>query len=176
MLLILFVLSLIINILVGHHISHKNGSNKHGPIYDMGFKFLPNFEQYEHLPDYVLIVPVLFLLSNWPSWSTNKRNSYLKLLTIMYFARALCNAVTILPYTKEKPCKIRPGFGYCNDYKFSGHTTLNLVTSNFVGAPLWPLWPVLTSFVSVITRDHYTIDVVIAWILFFAFKCRIKGI
>jgi len=49
MLLILFLVSLMTNILVGHYISHRNGSGKDGPVYDMGFKFLPNLEQYEHL-------------------------------------------------------------------------------------------------------------------------------
>lgn len=173
MIAILFLLSLVTNILVGHYVSHRNGSEKDGPIFDMGFKFLPNLEQYEHLPDYLLIVPALFLLFHWPSRNSSKRTSYLTFMTLMYFARALCNAVTVLPYTKDKPCKIRPGFGYCNDYTFSGHTTMNLVTSNFVGVPLWPIWPVISSIVSILTRDHYTIDVVIAWILFFAFKCGV---
>lgn len=176
MIAVLFVLSLVMNILVGLNISYKHGSGKDGPIYDMGFNLLPNLEQYEHLPDYLLIVPALFLLYTWPSWTKLKRNSYLTFLTIMFFARAICNMTTVLPYTKQTPCKIRPGFGYCNDYMFSGHTTFNIITSNFVGSPLWPIWPIFTSLITIATRDHYTIDTLIAWILFFAFKCRIKGI
>jgi len=27
---------------------------------------------------------------------------------------------------------------------------------------------------SVATRDHYTVDIVVAWLLFFAIKCRLK--
>ena len=172
----LFLLSLATNILIGYYVSHRNGSGTGGPIYDVGFHLLPNWEKFEHLPDYLLAIPVLFLLYHWPKWNAAKRTSYLTFLTLMYFARALCNAVTVMPYTKREPCKMKPRFAFCNDYTFSGHTTLNLVTSNFVGAPLWPIWPVISSVVSVLTRDHYTIDIMIAWILFFAFKCRIPGI
>ena len=174
MIAVLFLISLVVNILVGYYMSHRNGAGKGGAIYDVGFKFLPNLEKYEHLPDYLLVVPILFLLYNWPLWSVRKRDSYLTLLTVMYFARALCNLVTVMPYTKHKPCEMKPRFAFCNDYTFSGHTTLNLVTSNFVGAPLWPIWPVISSVVSILTRDHYTIDIVIAWILFFAFKCNLN--
>jgi len=172
----LFLLSLVTNILVGYYVSHRNGSGTGGPIYDVGFHLLPNWEKFEHLPDYLLAIPVLFLLYHWPKWNAAKRTSYLTFLTLMYFARALCNAVTVMPYTKRESCKMKPRFAFCNDYTFSGHTTLNLVTSNFVGAPLWPVWPMISSVVSVLTRDHYTIDIMIAWILFFAFKCRINGI
>lgn len=176
MIVLLFLLSLVTNVLVGYYISARKGNGTGGTIYDVGFDFLPNWEKFEHLPDYLLAVPILFLLYYGPAWSSSKKISYLTFLTLMYFARSLCNAVTVMPYTKREPCKIRPGFGYCNDYTFSGHTTLNLVTSSFIGAPLWPVWPVISSLASILTRDHYTIDIVIAWILFFAFKCRIKGI
>lgn len=176
MIVILFLLSLIINVLVGYYVSHRNGSGLGGPIYDIGFTYLPNLEHHEHLPDYLLAIPVIFLLYNWSNWSSSKRTSYLTFLTIMYFARALCNTVTVLPYTKQEPCKMNPRFAFCNDYTFSGHTTFHLVTSNFVGTPLWPIWPMISSIVSILTRDHYTLDIIIAWILFFAFKCRIKGI
>ena len=170
---VIFILSLVTNILVGYYVSHRNGSGTGGPIYDAGFNLLPNWERYEHLPDYLLVVPILFLLYKWPSWSGKTKNNYLLFLTVMYFARALCNAVTVLPYTKQTPCELKSRFGFCNDYTFSGHTTLNLVTSSFVGAPLWPVWPLFSSIVSILTRDHYTLDVVLAWILFFAMKCNV---
>lgn len=174
MLYVLLIVSLIINILVGHYISSKIGSDKNGPIYDVGFNILPNLEKYEHLPDYLLLVPIFFLVKNWSSWSINKRNSYLMFMSVIYFARAACNLVTVLPYTKEKPCKIRPYLSYCNDYTFSGHTSFNIVTSNFVGSPLWPIWPIISSLTSIATRDHYSLDIIIAWILFFALKCKIE--
>lgn len=173
MIALLLVISLIVNVIVGYHISAQKGNHKGGDIHDVGFEFLPNLEKYEHLPDYLLIVPITFLVYNWSSWSAIKKKNYMTLLTVMFFARAICNAVTIMPYTKEKPCEIKPRFGFCNDYTFSGHTTVNLVTSEFIGAPLWPVWPIVSSIISILTRDHYTIDIVIAWILFFALKCNI---
>ena len=170
---VVFLLSLVVNILVGYYISAQKGNGTGGPIYDLGFHLLPNWEQHEHLQDYLLAVPILLLLYAWPLWSSKKKNDYLLLMTLMYFARAVCNAVTVMPYTKQEPCKLRPRFAFCNDYTFSGHTTLNVVTSNFVGAPLWPLWPAISSVVSVLTRDHYSLDIVLAWILFFALKCNV---
>jgi hypothetical protein len=167
---LVFLLSLSVNILVGHYISAQKGGDK---IFDVGFDMLPNWEHREHLADYLLVVPGLFLLFSWNTWTTTKQNKYLLILSLMYFARAVCNAVTVLPYTKREPCKIKPGLNYCNDYTFSGHTTMNVVTSSFVGAPLWPAWPLFSSLVSILTRDHYTIDIVLAWILFFAISCNI---
>ena len=56
---VVFLLSLVVNILVGYYISAQKGNGIGGPIYDLGFHLLPNWEQYEHLPDYLLAVPIL---------------------------------------------------------------------------------------------------------------------
>jgi hypothetical protein len=173
MILLLFILSLVVNIFVGYYISSQKGDGKGGYIFDAGFHLLPNWEHYEHLPDYLLLVPIIALIYSWSTWSSSKKNDYLLLLSLMYFARAVCNAVTVMPYTKEQPCKLKPRFAFCNDYTFSGHTTFNIVTSNFVGGPLWPFWPIISSITSVLTRDHYTLDIVLAWIIFFSLKCNI---
>ena len=78
MIVVFFLLSLIVNILVGYYISAQKGNGTGGSIYDVGFHLLPNWEQHEHLPDYLLAVPILFLLYAWPSWSPKRR------MTIFY--------------------------------------------------------------------------------------------
>jgi uncharacterized protein involved in response to NO len=82
----MFLLSLVVNILVGHYISAQKGGDK---IFDLGFDVLPNWEHHEHLSDYLLLVPGLFLLFSWNTWTTAKQNKYLLILTLMYFARAI---------------------------------------------------------------------------------------
>lgn len=167
-----FLLALVFNIAVGYFVSHQRAND--GKIQDIGFEVLPDLSRYEHLPDMLLAVPVIFLALSWKSWSPSKRVMYLKFLTLMFFFRGITNAVTTFPYSKGGECKLRIPFGYCKDYMFSGHTTFNVVTSSFVGAPLWPVFPAFTSLASVATRDHYTVDIVVAWLLFFAIKCRLK--
>jgi hypothetical protein len=36
------------------------------------------------------------------------------------------------------------------------------------------VYPILSSLVTVSTRAHYSVDVVIAWIIFFALKLKMK--
>jgi len=35
------------------------------------------------------------------------------------------------------------------------------------------VYPIIASLVTIATREHYSIDVLVAWIIFFAIQCRI---
>ena len=39
----------------------------------MGFKILPNLEKYDYINDYILIIPILFLVYHFGSWTKNKK-------------------------------------------------------------------------------------------------------
>ena len=165
------LLALLVNCLVGHFVAAKRGEKYGGKIRDVGFDILPDLNAHEYLTDLTLILPALLLVANW---NTINRDGYVMMLTFMYFARALSNFVTHLPYATDKECKAKPPLGFCNDYIFSGHTTFNIVTSYFLKNGMFPVYPIFSSLITIATRSHYSIDVLIAWIIFFALKCNIK--
>jgi len=168
---ILLGLALLLNTLVGRLISNPRGEGFGGKIRDVGFDILPDLSTYESLHDITLIVPFVLLVLNWKSID---RNKYISFLTIMYFMRALSNMVTQFPRAKSTPCQTSNPLSNCNDYMFSGHTTFNIVTSYFLNRGLFPMYPLISSLVTISTRAHYSIDVLMAWIIFYALKCTIK--
>jgi hypothetical protein len=166
----LLILALLMNMLVGRYVSKPRGEPFGGKIRDVGFDTLPDLSNYEIIHDLTVVIPLAFLILNWKS--VNKEG-YIQFLTFMYFMRALSNMVTQFPYIKNRTCDPKHPFSYCNDYMFSGHTTFNIVTSYFVNKGLFPVYPILSSMVTIATRAHYSIDVLMAWIIFFALKCNI---
>jgi hypothetical protein len=173
---IALILALATNWLVGYYISSRRGEKNGGKARDIGFELLPNLSKYEILHDLTGVIPTLFLVYNWfrpGGWTETVKNRYMLTLTFMYAARAMTNIVTQLPAAKPGTCTPNPPLSFCNDYMFSGHTTYNIVTSYFVGKVLYPVYPIIASLVTIATREHYSIDVLVAWIIFFAIQCRI---
>jgi len=167
---ILLGLALLLNTLVGRLISNPRGEGFGGQIRDVGFDILPDLTKYEFLHDVTLLVPLVFLIFNWKNVDQTR---YVSFLTMMYFMRAISNTVTQFPRAKSTPCKTGNPLSNCNDYMFSGHTTFNIVTSYFVNKGLFPVYPIISSLMTISTRAHYSIDVLMAWIIFFALKCTI---
>tara|TARA_R110001606_G_scaffold23932_2_gene79892 strand:+ start:19575 stop:20090 length:516 start_codon:yes stop_codon:yes gene_type:complete len=168
---LLLGIALLMNTLVGRFISRVRGEGFGGKIRDIGFDFLPDLTKYEVLHDMTMILPLILLIMNWNGVN---QKGYITFLTTMYFMRAISNVVTQFPRAKSKPCKEGSPLSNCNDYMFSGHTTFNIVTSYFLNNGMFPVYPILSSLVTVSTRAHYSVDVVIAWIIFFALKLKMK--
>jgi len=169
-------LALASNWLVGYYISSRRGQKHAGEVRDVGFELLPDLSKYSILHDLTGVLPTIFLAYNWfrpGGWTDSVKNRYMLTLTFMYAARAMTNVVTQLPAAKPGECTPNPPVSFCNDYMFSGHTTYNIVTSYFVGKLLYPVYPILASLITVATREHYSVDVLVAWIIFFAVQCRI---
>ena len=168
---LLLGLALLMNTLVGRFISRTRGEEFGGKIKDIGFDILPNLTKYEFLHDVTLITPLIFLVLNW---NTVDKKTYIHFLTTMYFMRAISNMVTQFPRAKSEPCRKSNPLSNCNDYMFSGHTTFNIVTSYFLKNGMFPIYPILSSLTTISTRAHYSVDVLMAWIIFFALKYKIK--
>ena len=169
-------LALASNWLVGYYITSHRGQGGDGKAVDIGFELLPDLSRYEILHDLTGVIPTIFLAYNWfrpGGWTDAVKNRYMLTLTFMYAARAMTNIVTQMPAAKPGVCTPNPPFSFCNDYMFSGHTTYNIVTSYFVGKVLYPVYPIFASLVTIATREHYSVDVLVAWIIFFAVQCRI---
>ena len=159
---LLLLLVLGINFLVGKY-AIKKGTDK---IVDFGHKILPMLP--ENTNDILMIITIIFAII----FRNRLTHKYFKILAIMYFFRAITIFLTVLPVPEGRE-KCKPGFiNHCNDFIFSGHTTFNVVTSYFIGKPLWPIWPVITSLGTVASKSHYSIDVGLVWIIFYSLISR----
>ena len=93
----------------------------------------------------------------------------LRMLVIFYLLRLLFVMSTTLPrvnganHCKGSDHPLKPGD--CTDYFFSGHMVFNLVAAYHIGAPVFPLWPMVASLITVASKEHYTIDVLMPWVL-----------
>lgn len=138
-------------------------------IYDVGHEVLPKTP--EKTNDFQFLITAAMLAWKLPGWKSSKINSYLTFLIVMYFFRLLTTYVTVLPVPPDRECK-KGILSNCNSFIFSGHTTFIIVTSYFIGAPVWPVWPMITSVGTVSSREHYTVDVLLAWLIFFSLKSK----
>mgnify|MGYP003641411489 CR=1 FL=1 len=93
-------------------------------------------------------------------------------MAIINFLRILCMSSTILPSLKHYNNKYRLGGinGTGSEYIFSGHasfTTLSAIYLHKYGYD-WKLlfiYNFITQGLIIITRNHYTVDIILAWII-----------
>ena len=177
MLLIVFIIIgmlLLINVLSFYNENHYESyyssrikNNKTTPkVYDIGHKYLPNIAQYEYIINVILglvacsffIYPKIFL-------------PFCILFLVIIVIRMITIQLTVLPKTT---CDIKTSFdlsGYCYDKIFSGHTAfmclLTLFLYNLKKMSIYALIiiNVLYGMLIIAARSHYTIDVVVAFIV-----------
>ena len=97
---------------------------------------------------------------------------FLQIMTVSQLLRVVCMISTALPPLKKYEDKERFGGlnGTGTEYIFSGHASYSALASIFLynyGAGLLFLVPynLLTHFLVVATRNHYTVDVILSWII-----------
>lgn len=138
------------------------------PLYDVIQESFPNLQPYRIIPEILHFIPILTLLSNTIYY---KHIECLKkfLLThgILMFIRAISFSATLLPDSSGM-CQMSNHLGGCFDLLFSGHSTIMLLccllaTEYFSFAKKWKLLLFantgITSFLIILCRNHYTIDV-----------------
>jgi len=177
MILIVFIIIvslLLINVLSFYNEYHYESyyssrikNNKTTPkVYDIGHKYLPNIAQYEYIINIILglaacsffIYPKIFL-------------PFLVLFLIIIVIRMITIQLTVLPKTT---CDIKKSVdlsGYCYDKIFSGHAafmcllTLFLYNLKKISIFVLIIINVLYGLLIISARSHYTIDVVVAFIV-----------
>lgn len=146
-------------------------------IYDIGFEYIPIINCH-FLDDVMVLLPIILCFYYKINFS-----NFLFLLTCIYLLRELTTTVTLLPPTpfcfkrnndKMNMSKILTKLaGTCNETIFSGHTTFMLlcllfvlpkINNNYIKIAIYA-YALLTSFIIVAMRSHYTIDVVLAWVI-----------
>jgi hypothetical protein len=148
---------------------------------DFVHETFPNLSKYEQCIDVLPIVLAFVTL-----WIAVQKHPSLNLsemiqnIAIILFFRTVMTSVTILP---SPICTIRKSYaiGGCNDCIFSGHTALTLVFAYYI-AKCYPrktksllMYSLLTSLLIIITRSHYTIDVIVAWFVVYAVVVKDKA-
>lgn len=126
---------------------------------DLIHTYLPQTPPWSH--DATLVVTTILLLVYRKK--VNWRRLFVMLL-VFYTLRAIFITCTTLPTVDGKnECK-HDTVGACTDYFFSGHTSYNLIASYQIGSPVFPWWPLVSTFITAMSRYHYTIDVLMPWV------------
>ena len=145
-------------------------------IYDLGHRVLPVLPScFKIVPD--MIVAILFL------WSVILYRQNVTPLFTAYITvtllRVVCMHMTVLPPVKSYECTNRHPVD--QDYMFSGHTSMTVMSLLFIAAvsektlyvPLTLIG--LVQMLTIISlRNHYTIDVFLGTLLSFFVFCTNK--
>ena len=139
----------------------------------------PDLSQYEHYIDLIPMVLGTFATCLIVSdYSTVEPEKVILAIATVLFLRCITIRVTILPSPNCNNGSTH-AIGGCNDCVFSGHTSLMLIAAYVVyrSYPSYKLpiiaYCVAGSLLIVMTRSHYTIDVMVAWIVVYPVICTI---
>jgi hypothetical protein len=95
---------------------------------------------------------------------------YLSYWIVIFMIRSVTTIVTILP--KHKECKIEDKLifvGGCHDKIFSGHfvsvflATILYLKNKWISMPILVLINIINSVSILLSRGHYTIDIIVAF-------------
>ena len=121
------------------------------------------FEYASDIISLILIIILIFL-------DVNMFYDYLGFIIVIFTIRIFTNMLTILP--KNNLCTTENGFSFrggCYDKLFSGHfssvfiATLLLYKNNYINIILLVLINLINSLFIILSRNHYTIDIVMAF-------------
>lgn len=145
------------------------------PLYDIGHVLLPNLSQYYLLAD--LFVSILVIAVFISYYKDPKLITFLLMAMTIFLMKYVIQILTILPDpTVNLSCKTRHNFifkiifGNCNDMMFSGHTAISILCLIFLMEKfkgiiiyLYMFLVMAIAILSIAVRNHYTIDVVMAF-------------
>jgi hypothetical protein len=139
-------------------------------VYDVMHKVLPKNTGIHWLTNYMLVLSLLPLIFNFNS---DLGYNFLGLLITVNIIRDISINLTILP--KDIDCVpdktiISHILGSCYDKIFSGHfsfvyilTLLYYSYGYFTSIPLLVSWNIINALIILVSRSHYTIDIVMAF-------------
>lgn len=126
--------------------------------------------KYHYISDFLVFLEVLFGFAKLDTYSIKE---IFLIMSVIQVLRSICSISTILPPLKNYHDKIRfygvNGSG--TEYIFSGHASysaifsLYLYSKNILGLYILFLYNFISQFLIIVSRNHYTIDVVLAWII-----------
>lgn len=170
--LLLSTIVVVIICLISQYYTEKIGESyysKHtnNTLWDVSYQVLPNLCKYEFIIDILLVLSFIPLLVNF-----QYSGEFLKLILILFLIRAVLVVVTVMPGHDE--CE-KSNFsflpGHCFDKIFSGHTAcfflLTLIYHKYkiINIQQLVIANIIFSILIVATRSHYTVDVLLSYII-----------
>ena len=156
-------------------LSKKNVNNK--VLYDYLNKVKINKTTMNILKKLNELIPIIFIILYLGLCiyfkKVNSMSYFLLFISIIFLIKMFLNYSTILPDSSEK-CQVRLLNGGCNDLLCSGHFSivfliyLLIVKYNFINSTYnnyLLLITILYGFVPILTKNHYTIDILVAVII-----------
>lgn len=158
------------------------------PLYDIIQQNTFNLRRYRIIPEILHFIPIAMLAlytfyslySSQNSLGINSQGLYFKALKtfftkhgILFYLRPLLFSSTLLPDSSQM-CLTSKSIGSCFDLIFSGHSSIMFLTTyilrdifsiSVVMYYMLQINNLLTSFLIVACRNHYTVDVLLAIII-----------
>ena len=135
-------------------------------VYDILHENVWHIDKFEYASDIIALILIITLII----LDVNMFYNYLGFIIVILIIRIFVNILTILP--KNNLCVTETGFtlrGGCYDKLFSGHfssvfiVSLLLYKNNYINIILLVLINLINSLFIILSRNHYTIDIVMAF-------------
>lgn len=144
----------------------KNDNTKIIDIVHNNFKII----KYHYISDFLVFLQVLFGFVKLDIYTIKE---IFLIMSVIQILKSICSVSTVLPPLKNYRDKIRFGGinGSGTEYIFSGHASysaifsLYLYSKNIVSLYILFLYNFISQFLIIVSRNHYTVDVVLAWII-----------
>ena len=171
---LLLVLLCITDYIVTNKIETDQTNNGNSHIIDVLHENIPDISHFYKIEDFILGITVIVFF--W-LYKFKYVKDFAILFIIIRTLRLITMSVTILPKpvaqhnNKYKNTIMRFFFGGANDLIFSGHTAFMLLLLLFIsksvhgnmGKLLLVVYALIYSFIIILLRNHYTVDVILAW-------------
>ena len=171
---IFLILSILFSQLSVYYVNYREKDNIDKQLRDPIIDNLPYFNGLDNLYDLMSFPPIFLSLLHLEKLPIENLTINIGLI---YFLRAICVLATSIP--KFKTCKIKHNemksffSGGCYDKIFSGHIafmiTFVLYLVNFTEQKkykiIYYLYIITGTILSFITESHYSIDVILSWII-----------
>jgi hypothetical protein len=167
----IFVILLLCTIYLTHYLDnnsenyYKDRINKYPKVYDVGHKYLPDFSHYEYVSNYYMVFFIVTVIC-LPIYK-----EFIGFMITILSLRLIIIHLTILPKNKYCDIDTQKIFGGCYDKIFSGHfSTIFLISlllwkHKYISFLLLFVINIISVVLILITRSHYTIDIVVAFFI-----------
>ena len=140
-------------------------------IYDLCHTHLPNYEKYEFIGNIYIVIVLLFVFKS--SKSISIIFDLIAFIIPIYFVRSILTLINVLPKSSE--CNYNPSLAFinggCYDKIFSGHAafvfilTLLLKKYRIINFATLIILNIVNVSIILFTRTHYTIDVIVSFLV-----------
>jgi hypothetical protein len=176
---VLILLLIIVALLYYKTLKYVNHTDD--TIYDVLHNKLPFIEHQELIDGFPIIITIYLIYVLYKTKKFYLIKDYTSILFMLFSIRLLLNNVTLIPVIKSKKqdkeymkkrCSNKLNItGGCNDYIFSGHMTVTMLSVLFIMLAKQKvdvsliLYSMMSALMIICTHSHYTVDVILAIVI-----------